>query len=159
MEQFAIPKPVPRYPLEVVVIDRGPYGPHDVYLGGTWVAVRKYDGSDHAEIAAEFVEHLATEAVAGKPLWSINKLAGTEEDSAPEDPYARLIRLTETHLQMLMAGDFSAPLVDRLRRDNCTHDWSASRPLSGYHDEIECLKCGLHVIDGYRPYYPKGSGS
>lgn len=73
----------------------------------------------------------------------------------PEEPFDRLVRLTETHLRLLMAQDFSAPLVDHLRRDDCMHDWSASKPLHGYDDEIECLECGLHVIDGYRPYYPK----
>ena len=73
----------------------------------------------------------------------------------PEDPFDRLVRLTETHLRMLKSGDFSAPLVDRLRRDDCMHDWSAPESLRGYEDAIDCLKCGLRVVDGYRPYYPK----
>lgn len=79
----------------------------------------------------------------------------TSEGAPPEAPFDRLVRLTETHLRGLKATDFSAPLVDRLRRDDCVHDWSASKPLRGYDDEIECLECRLHVIDGYRPYYPK----
>jgi len=73
-----------------------------------------------------------------------------------EDPFDRLVRLAETHLRRLKAKDFSAAVVDRLRCDDCTHDWSASKPLRGYEDAIDCLKCGLRVIDGYRPYYPKG---
>ncbi len=76
-------------------------------------------------------------------------------ETAPEEPFDRLVRLTETHLRMLKAKDFSAPLVNRLRRDDCMHDWSAPAPLRGHDDAIDCLECGLRVLDGYRPYYPR----
>lgn len=77
------------------------------------------------------------------------------EQAVPEEPFDRLVRLTEAHLRMLKAGDSSAPLVDRLRRDDCMHDWSMPEPFSGHDDAIDCLECRLRVLDGYRPYYPK----
>jgi hypothetical protein len=69
--------------------------------------------------------------------------------------FENLVEKTEKHLEgSLKAGAWGAAYV-RLRAEGCVHEWRQVGSLTGHDDAIGCAKCGLRVLDGYRPYYPK----
>lgn len=71
-----------------------------------------------------------------------------------ESPLTRLVRQTEKYLAEQKTVPASYPLVDRLRRDNCTHHWAGPDQWQPYDNALDCTKCGIRVVDGYRAHYP-----